>query len=491
MTIDLARIEHTKYYRQAAAAKIIHVLYPFRSCFDMTVDGVQIPVYYDQTVTWLSPTHQFFVYFGEECLLRVSRYYAEQEFANPGFAQSLHDRWKTQQYQPLIEQFGNRAPASLLPELMAEFRAFSQAYRQAWGEAIFHDGFDFAGEQLIQEIAGSNADEVIRTIHHPFITPYQEERRSRLALLQSLTPSERDQLKVAEHIHELPASVAAVIEQHTAKYHWIRNDYATVQRLAADYFLLQLKEVLVDPARLAEEQALTTELTNQNSVPSFDERTNQLIKLISLVGAWRDERKAMMQQAVAITQSFLEDFARLANRSVEDMEWLEWTEIVPWLNGDAAVDQRLKSRKAGVLDVSHGRDLEELYGNEGLAIKRQIDCQVDGVELKGRVAYQGHVRGTAKLIFDQRDFHKFEPGDILIAPNTRPEYLPIMRHASAVVTEEGGLTSHAAIVARELNVPTIVGVQGVTLQIKESDTIKVDATTGVIQKIVDSNLSAR
>jgi phosphohistidine swiveling domain-containing protein len=75
-------------------------------------------------------------------------------------------------------------------------------------------------------------------------------------------------------------------------------------------------------------------------------------------------------------------------------------------------------------------------------------------ELKGTVACKGRATGPAKVILTDADFKGFNKGDVLVATWTEPKYTPIMKLASAIVTDEGGLTSHAAIVSRELNIRT-------------------------------------
>lgn len=75
------------------------------------------------------------------------------------------------------------------------------------------------------------------------------------------------------------------------------------------------------------------------------------------------------------------------------------------------------------------------------------------------------------------------PGNILVAPNTRPEYLPVMKIAGAIITEEGGITCHAAIVSRELEIPAVVGAQGAIGLLKDGDRVEVNAEKGVVRKV--------
>ena len=103
--------------------------------------------------------------------------------------------------------------------------------------------------------------------------------------------------------------------------------------------------------------------------------------------------------------------------------------------------------------------------------------------LAGKTAYPGLVRGKAQIILSEADFPRFEKGNILVTSMTRPEFVPIMKKASAVVTDEGGITCHAAIVSRELKLPCITGTKKATLILKDGDLVEVDAENGIVKKI--------
>lgn len=108
--------------------------------------------------------------------------------------------------------------------------------------------------------------------------------------------------------------------------------------------------------------------------------------------------------------------------------------------------------------------------------------QVD--QLKGECGYPGEiVRGKVCIVNRASDMGRFEDGDILVSNVTDPSLLPAMKRASAFVTDQGGLTCHAAIVARELKTPCIVGTKIGTKVFKNGDMVEVDATAGVIKKV--------
>lgn len=74
-------------------------------------------------------------------------------------------------------------------------------------------------------------------------------------------------------------------------------------------------------------------------------------------------------------------------------------------------------------------------------------------------------------------------GDVLVTTMTHPEFLLLMKKASAIVTDEGGITCHAAIVARELGKPCIIGTKFATQVLKDGDMVEVDADSGVVRVI--------
>jgi len=74
-------------------------------------------------------------------------------------------------------------------------------------------------------------------------------------------------------------------------------------------------------------------------------------------------------------------------------------------------------------------------------------------------------------------------GDILVAPMTSPDFIVAMRKASAIITDEGGMTSHAAIVSRELGIPCIVQTRIATKVLKDNDMVEIDLEKGVVRKV--------
>jgi len=103
--------------------------------------------------------------------------------------------------------------------------------------------------------------------------------------------------------------------------------------------------------------------------------------------------------------------------------------------------------------------------------------------IKGQVACKGKVAGRVHILKRKNQVQEFRQGEILISPMTTPDFLPAMKRAAAIVTDEGGVTCHAAIVARELKKPCIIGTKIATEVLKDGDRVEVNATKGVVRKL--------
>ncbi len=100
--------------------------------------------------------------------------------------------------------------------------------------------------------------------------------------------------------------------------------------------------------------------------------------------------------------------------------------------------------------------------------------------LSGAAASPGIGTGIVKILQSPKEIAKVKIGDILVAKMTSPDYVPAMKKAVAIVTDEGGLTSHAAIVSRELGIPCVVGSKTATKTLKEGQVVTVDGSKGMV-----------
>lgn len=104
-----------------------------------------------------------------------------------------------------------------------------------------------------------------------------------------------------------------------------------------------------------------------------------------------------------------------------------------------------------------------------------------GKRIEGFPGSPGQIQGRARVITGHEDFAKLKTGDILVCPYTSPAWTPIFPKIKGVVTDSGGMLTHAAITAREYGIPAVVGTWVATTAIKDGDIIRIDGTNGVVE----------
>ena len=108
---------------------------------------------------------------------------------------------------------------------------------------------------------------------------------------------------------------------------------------------------------------------------------------------------------------------------------------------------------------------------------------LDSGIIHGSISNKGFACGVAKVVNNIEDISKVNTGDIIVSINSSPAIMSALKKASAIVTDDGGITCHAAIVSRELNIPAVIGTKIATRVIKDGDLVEVDADKGVVRII--------
>jgi phosphoenolpyruvate synthase/pyruvate phosphate dikinase len=171
--------------------------------------------------------------------------------------------------------------------------------------------------------------------------------------------------------------------------------------------------------------------------------------------------------------------------------WFEYAkeeEILSLLDGKKPNIRKVISRAKFYSEISEAEKFQELSPNSLNKLLKNVVLKEKILEtniLTGQVAYIGKIAGKAKIILSPKDIGKVKKSDILVAVYTDPNLLPAMEKAAAFVTEQGGITSHAAIVAREMRKPCVIGTKIATKVFKDGDMVEVDANRGIVRKIAN------
>ncbi len=171
--------------------------------------------------------------------------------------------------------------------------------------------------------------------------------------------------------------------------------------------------------------------------------------------------------------------------SISPEQFLRHTkdEVVAALLGNSVDSSEIEQRKTyGVVKVDN--EIEFIKGRAVKNIKDIIWGNIgDMKEIRGTIAYPGIARGKARVILTSREIGKVMPGEILVCNLTNPDYNPVFKKINAVITDEGGVLCHSAIMAREFKIPCIIGTKVATKVLQDGDMVEVDAERGVIKRL--------
>ncbi len=198
----------------------------------------------------------------------------------------------------------------------------------------------------------------------------------------------------------------------------------------------------------------------------------------------RDERIDPMKKGITIAYNASKEYASRIGLDVNLVSNLTVDELIDkkYSVEDLKRISTLRNNGVGVFVTQNGKQVSFLEFNENIKrIEDVMHKEIDSSKLIGAIANKGVGKGIVKIILGENDFSKFNEGDVLVASMTRIEYVPLMKKASAIITNEGGITCHAAIVSRELNKPCIIGTKIATKVLNDEDLVEVDANIGIVK----------
>lgn len=209
--------------------------------------------------------------------------------------------------------------------------------------------------------------------------------------------------------------------------------------------------------------------------------TNKILEtnlnLMSKVGTLRDNNKVLLGYTNEYREKILVEIAQRVN--IDDISLYTLGEILEALRSDKKIDNKTltKRREGFVIKRQEYFTFDRINFNEGHYKK-------DITELTGTCASNGIATGVVKIIRTQEDCLKMEKGDVMVAPGTDFDLIDAMYKASAIITEEGGLLSHASVVCREIGTPCLISVKNATKYLKDGQKVHVDATNSKIKIIL-------
>src|SRR3989339_28695 len=432
-------------------------------------------------------------YHDQDDLRRITKNIADKAQKQGGFSKKLMKKWKKDEdkFFTKSKQLDKIDFKKLSDkELKKQFVSYVETYLKSVTSSSIIDGFALGTDELIQ----TEIRNFLKTIGKEE-TQYQCFTTLTAPITQSfINEAEISLLRVADLVKN-GKDYQKALAIHTKNYFWTKNNYNSAYVLTEEDFMKEIKAMIKGTGEGVD---FKKEIERIKSTPIKSRKEKEkLIKQINLpkyirnlltisedFTYWQDERKKKTFLMTHCGFRFLQEIARRTDYETEELKYFVYPELVALLDSKKTVSRtEAQARKHGCLFYHKGDKYEVVMGVEAEKFKKEIfdkELETEVNDFRGMPASRGRVRGKVKIVMSVKELDKIEPGDILVAVMTRPDYIAGIKRAAAIVTNEGGVTCHAAIVSRELGIPCVIGTKIATRVLKDGDEVEVNANHGVV-----------
>ncbi len=333
-------------------------------------------------------------------------------------------------------------------------------------------------KEAVKEKYSDNSEEIYQILTTPLKAGSAQQEE--LAMLR-LAIAEKNGTLSGEDIHV-----------YLEEFAWITNNSFIGKFLSADDVRARLAQLLAngDPeiklqeyqAHLDEHVRAFTEIANSfNDNPRLRSSIDLLQESIYF-RSWRTER--FYRNAYFLQNLFSETAHVLGLANENDIFYFSVAEIIAALDNPSLLDSiSFSERRDGYFCLASGGEAKIYSGEvfrEAMARIRLEDTSVFKGNLKGQCAFKGKVRGVVSVVITKEDLSRVTENSILVSPSTTVDYVPALKKVIGIITEEGGVLSHASVISRELRIPCVIGTKIATQVLHNGDVVELDAEQGVI-----------
>jgi len=430
--------------------------------------------------------------YDENEMFRIGDLVLAEETKDPEYNKKLMVKWEPiiKRYYQICKEIDDTNLTKLSDKNISDlYKKFSKRYVEEYALPMIADAMGYYLETKINEALKKHLKNIGR----------EKDQNRILAVLgnpisQTFLGDEKYELFLIVKDYLKGKDINEKIKHHQKKWPWTQNNYLRAIILDKDYFTERVKEHSKKPkdvkkyianyiSNLKKAQKEKEELMDELE---FDDYLRLLVKMIDEFTLWQDRRKKANLVADHYIALFLQEANRRSGISMDLLEYTTGPELQDIFDSKE-INMNAVKKRLELCGIAYTKDSPEVFDyKDAVILEKELDdfSQTDIFgDIHGTVANLGKTIGIARIINSPTEFHKMKDRDILVTSMTRPEFIPIMKKASAIVTDEGGITSHAAIVSRELGVPCIIGTKVATKVLKDGDEIEVNANHGIVRKI--------
>ncbi|MBU1976012.1 MAG: hypothetical protein KKG59_06430 [Nanoarchaeota archaeon] len=373
-----------------------------------------------------------------------------------------------------------------------ELKADHQKYTDFMRDSIAYFGstrpeYTYAAEEQLQSILKQKLGKDWPKAFEALVTPLDNDavQIEQLSWLNLLSSDIEDK-HLLDHASEYPWLVFGQFkEQEVIKYLKEAATHVTENYEDEKQNRLEKKEILKQ--------------TQKDILNQLDSKeANYLSKFLQDQSLRRMDIKTYWAGCHYLARNLLRSISQELNIPLSDMiQYIAPTEIQIMLSEKSITDvtNLLKKRKqAYAIIYTPEEEIKILEGVQATTVFEQtvsLDTG-DSDSVKGQPASLGKIKGRVRKVIPSdlemlhRDLKAFQEGEILVTPMTQPNMMVIAKKAAAIIADEGGITSHAAVISRELGIPCIVGCLNAMQTFNDGDLVEVDAHEGTA-KIISRN----
>jgi len=326
------------------------------------------------------------------------------------------------------------------------------------------------------------------------------------ALPKILFPMVEEEFKLLEiaYCRRQGQDVSGQLERHAEKFGWLAslswwdepNSARHYEKIVEELSKNRPEEKLATKIHQRQEQYAAAEKILQELSRKFP-RAFEIVDAVRELTGLREENWDAVSKAGARLRPLLRKAAAEFHLSLGQFMQLAPKEAYYLLENNAlpqgkSIDELNARLKHYAIVHAKGGDFLIFSGSEAQKLHELVrPPQKEMSELHGMPVFQGRVTGRACVMQTSDDMAKMQQEMVLVCPMSDPDFMAAIRKASAIVADQGGLLCHAAIVARELQIPCVVGTEHATRAIKDGEEIIVDAYKGIVTITKNKSQDAR
>ena len=279
-------------------------------------------------------------------------------------------------------------------------------------------------------------------------------------------------------------------EKLAKKYYWVPFNYDGPSIWDKTYFLNKINEYTKEEAtkelgKIKENDKTLAKKTEEIIKKIGNPKNSYLIDVIHKITLWTDDRKRLEFQLFYHYDKILRELGKRYKIPLRNLKFI-FTEELHELKSsrEKLIEESDKRMKNEFFTITNNGIVRIATEKETTEIKAELIDLINLNKISGDIACKGSentYKARARVILSSKDCSKIREGEFLVATMTSPDFIPAMKKAIGFITDEGGVTCHAAIVSREMNKPCIIGTKIASKVLRDGDLIEVDANKGIVK----------